>query len=111
MHADSPTTPGGATGAFGGLERSTPGDPRGTSQNGLTAEFLGDYVYAVATRTYGGAVWNDARNAADCPAIDAYRAAIESGSTTAVAPDVQQSCPANFGNSEIYGGTYPDPTP
>jgi hypothetical protein len=109
LHAD--TSSGGPTGAFTELARGAPGDPRGTSQNGLTAEFLGDYVYAVATRTYGGAVWNDARNAADCPAIDAYRAAIESGVATATAPPVQQACPLNFGNSDIYGGTSPDPTP
>ena len=50
-----------------------PGDPRGPSQNNLEAGFLGDYVYAIATRTHAAAVWNDARNAAGCPAIDAWR--------------------------------------
>jgi hypothetical protein len=109
-HADAGTG-SAATGAFAELHRSPPGDPRGTSQNGLTAEFLGDYVYAVATRTYGAAVWNDARNAADCPAIDGYRMALESGDSTATPPPVQQACPPNFGNSDIFGGSYPDPTP
>src|SRR4029079_10862502 len=104
----APTGPG-ATGGFAELHRGASGDPRGTSQNGLTAELLGDYVYAVATRTYGAAVWNDARNAADCPAIDAYRMALESGDATATPPPVQQACPANFGNSDIYGGSYPAP--
>jgi hypothetical protein len=98
----------GGTGDFSELHRSPGGDPRGTSQNGLTAEFLGDYVYAVATRTYGAAVWNDARNAADCPAIDAYRAAVEAGDTTATAPAVR-TCDPTFGNSDIYGGSYPTP--
>ena len=110
LHADAPTGTG-ATGGFTELHRSTPGDPRGTSQNDLTAEFLGDYVYAVATRTYGAAVWNDARNAADCPAIDAYRMKLENGDATATPPPVQQACPATFGNSDIDGGSYPDPTP
>ncbi len=92
------------------LHRSPPGDPRGTSQNGLTAEFLGDYVYAVATRAYGAAVWNDARNAADCPAIDAWRLSLRTG-TTVPTPAPGTDCPANFGNSDIYGGSYADPTP
>jgi hypothetical protein len=107
-HAD--VLPGGAPGAFAELHRGAVGDPRGSSQNGLTAEFLGDYVYAVATRTYGAAVWNDTRNAADCPAIDAYRQAIEDGQNpTPPAPNAD--CPPTFGNSDIYGGSYPDPTP
>jgi hypothetical protein len=68
-------------------------------------------VYATASREYGAAVWNDVRNAADCPLIDQYRSELQSGSTTATAPDVEQQCPATFGNSDIYGGSYPDPTP
>ncbi len=95
---------GGSTGAFTTLHRGAPGDPRGSSANSLTSEFLGDYVYAAATRTYGAAVWNDARNAADCSAIDAYRQAIVAGQA-ATAPAVQQQCPLNFGNSDIFSFT------
>ena len=107
MHAD---VTGGTTGAFSEIHRSTPGDPRGSSQNNLVAEFLGDYVYAAATRTYGAAVWNDTRNAADCPAIDAYRMSLETGGSVAT-PAPEQDCPATWGNSDIYGGSYLDPTP
>jgi len=92
------------------LHRGANGDPRGTSQNGLTAEFLGDYVYAAATNTGAVGVWNDARNAADCPAIDAYRASLYTSSPKP-APDVLASCPATFGNSDIYGSHVSDPTP
>jgi hypothetical protein len=94
----------GPTGSFTELHRSPSGDPRGSTQNDLTAEFLGDYVYAAATNTYGAAVWNDTRNAADCPAIDAYRQALENGQA-ATAPPVQQACPATFGNSDIWSFT------
>jgi hypothetical protein len=108
LHAD--TGGAGPTGAFTELNRALSGDPRGSSQNNLQGEFLGDYVYAAATRTYGAAVWNDTRDAADCPAMDAYRQALESGgSPTPPAPE--QDCPATWGNSDIFGGTYPDPTP
>jgi len=107
LHAD---VSGGSTGAFTTLHRSPGGDPRGSSQNDLTAEFLGDYVYAAATRTYGAAVWNDTRAAADCPAIDAWRMSLRTG-TSVPRPAPQQDCPATFGNSDIFGGSYPDPTP
>jgi len=110
-HADSAADPLTPTGAFSELHRGVPGDPRGSSANALTDEFLGDYVYATATRTYGAAVWNDARNAADCPAIDAWRAGLQSGDTTTPPPAPEQECPATFGNSDIFGGSYADPTP
>ena len=70
LHAD---VAGGGVGTFSEIHRGASGDARGSSQNNLAAEFLGDYVYAAATRTYGTAVWNDVRRAADCPAIDEYR--------------------------------------
>jgi hypothetical protein len=137
LHADVGSN--GAVGSFSEVHRGASGDARGSSQNDLAAEFLGDYVYAAATRTYGAAVWNDVRNAADCPAIDEYRQglhdeAVATGTQTAeaeeprgeeermqrgpkaqeeveAAPAVQQVCPLNFGNSDIYGGSYADPTP
>jgi hypothetical protein len=127
---------GAGVGGFSEIHRGASGDARGSSQNNLAAEFLGDYVYAAATRTYGAAVWNDVRNAADCPAVDAYRQALhdeavaggvqtadaeeprgekdqlghhEAPGDPATPPAVQAACPATFGNSDIYGGSYPNP--
>ena len=91
------------------LSRGAQGDPRASSQNNLVAEFLGDYVYAAATNTYAVAVWNDARNATDCPAIDAWRAALQEGETP-TAPAPQRDCAPTFGNTDIFGGSYADPT-
>ncbi len=99
----------GSLGPFSDVHRAVTGDARGSSQNGLTAEFLGDYNYIVATVNAGIAVWNDTRAATDCPAIDAYRQSIADGSPT-TAPAPQQDCPATFGNSSIFGGSYADPS-
>jgi hypothetical protein len=126
------TVTGGTVGAFAPAHRGLPGDARGSSQNNLAAEFLGDYVYAAATRTYSMSVWNDMRAGADCPDIDEFRQelheeAVATGQRTAepeeprgaeerergrdqeeeepVAPPVQQACPAAFGNSDIFGFT------
>ncbi len=94
----------GVTGAFTEIHRGQTGDPRGSSQNNLVGEFLGDYVYAVATRTYGAAVWNDTRNAADCLKMDAWRESLRTG-TSVPRPAPQQDCPATFGNSDIFAFT------
>ena len=102
LHATAPAT--GPTGAFTEVHRGASGDPRGSSQNNLLGEFLGDYVYAAATRTYGTFVWNDARNAADCTNIDLWRQSLRDG-TTFPRPAPQQECAPNFGNSDIYGVT------
>ena len=103
LHADIGTdgTPTGWT----ELHRSPLGDPRGSIYDPYnTSEFLGDYIYGIATSTYGAAVWHDARNAADCPAVDAWRMSLRGGSPAPI-PAPQQDCPSTFGNIEIFGWT------
>ena len=107
LHAD---VAGGTIGAFGTVARGVVGDPRASSQNDLTAEFLGDYVYTAATRAGAVGVWNDVRNAADCPALDAWRLSLRTG-TSVTKPAPQADCPATFGNSDIFGAAVSDPTP
>src|SRR6516164_171907 len=107
LHAD---VTGGSIGTFGTLARGTVGDPRASSQNDLTAEFLGDYVYAAATRTGAVGVWNDASSAAHCPAIDAWRLSLQT-STPLPTPAPQQDCDPTFGNTDIVGAAVSDPTP
>ena len=110
MHAD--VAADGSLSTLSEIHRGVVGDPRGSSQNNVIIEFLGDYVYAAATNDYGVAVWNDARNAADCPAVDAWRALMAADHSTYPAgrPAIEQDCPAGFGNTDIYGGSFTDPT-
>ena len=84
------------------LLRGAVGDARGSSANALTSEFLGDYNYAVATRDFAVLVWNDVRNAASCPSIDAYRQSLVTG-TPIASPTPASDCPPTFGNSDIFG--------
>jgi hypothetical protein len=101
----SASVSGTSPGAFTTLHRGVSGDARGSSANALNSEFLGDYNYAQATNTAVTAVWNDGRNEADCPAIDAYRDSLLTSSPMAKPAPLAQ-CPATFGNSDIYGGSY-----
>jgi hypothetical protein len=125
-----------AAGSWVTLHRTAGGDPRASSQNNLAGEFLGDYVYTAAQRVsgrnYAIGVWNDVREAADCPAMDAYRLALREaildGSATAEdedlpeiraggdaeqdasgdapeAPAPNSECPATWGNSDIWSYT------
>ncbi len=76
-------------------------DPDGSSVQGLNAQFLGDYITAVADSLGGRvfAVWTDSRNASPCIAVDAFRAG------KGLQPNVITDCPITFGNTDIFLGT------
>jgi hypothetical protein len=102
----APILAGGAPGAWT-TEYSGPfGDARGTSQGRiLYNEFLGDYVYTIATRDYGAGVWTDVRRTADCPAMDDWRQrSVDAGTVVLPAP-WPLDCPASFGNNDIFSAT------
>jgi hypothetical protein len=107
-HAD---VSGGAVGSFSEENRSTPGDARGSSQNDLTGEFLGDYVYAAARNDYGTFVWNDVQTAEHCTAIDEWRMALRTKSMKddPPRPEPNNDCPGDFGDSSIFGASIPEP--
>jgi hypothetical protein len=90
--------------------RGAVGDARGSSANSLGSEFLGDYNNILATNDFAIAVWNDVRDADDCPAVDAYRQSLLT-STPLSTPAPNNVCPALFGNSDIWSGHVDDPTP
>ena len=92
------------------LHRGVVGDARGSSANSLAFEFLGDYNYIVATNDFAAAVWNDVRNAAICDDINAYRQSLVDGDPSAK-PAPATDCPLTFGNTDIFGISYADPTP
>lgn len=87
------------------LGRGAIGDARASSANSLTTEFLGDYNFIAASNDVGVAVYNDARNAQVCSAINAYRQSLVNG-TAATAPAPAADCPPTFGNTDIFGGPF-----
>lgn len=107
-HAD---LAGAGVSAFATLHRGPVGDARGSSANGLTAEFLGDYNYVTATDGGAYAVWNDVRDAAVCGAINAFRGGLAGTNPAAPRPAPQTDCAPTFGNTDIFGIGVADPTP
>jgi hypothetical protein len=99
------TISSGVPGGFMTVIRGATGDARASSANSLTSEFLGDYNDIKASASGAVAVWNDTRRAADCPAVDGFRQSLVNGSPIA-APAPATSCPATFGNSDIFGGSF-----
>ena len=79
-------------------------NPDGTSHIGLQEQFIGDYTGMVAGPASVYIVWTDARHARPCPAVDAYREAVYAGSQTAIAPNPDTACDADFGNSDTELG-------
>ena len=98
----------GVPAGWSDIHRAPAGDARGSSANNLESGFLGDYNYSAATRTNGIAVWNDVRDAPDCPAIDAYRESLVGG-PPAPRPAPNTDCPPRFGNTDIWGGSFTNP--
>jgi hypothetical protein len=96
---------GGAPTGWSDAHRGPVGDARGSSANALFGEFLGDYNTTAAADGFAVAVYVDVRNAADCPAVDAYRQSLADGSPIAT-PAPNSVCPATFGNSDIFGGRF-----
>jgi hypothetical protein len=106
-HAD--VGAGGAVAGFTTLHRGAVGDARGSTRT-LNRELIYDYQYAAASRDYGVVIWIDARDAAVCPAVNAYRQSLIDGSPIP-APSPLTDCPPTFGNLDNYSGSFADPTP
>ncbi len=92
------STNGGASFSSPLLISTDTSDPDGSSTNSVRAQFLGDYITAVADATHVFAVWTDSRNASSCTAVDNFRAG------TASKPNVIANCPTTFGNTDIFLG-------
>jgi hypothetical protein len=103
----APIGAGGAPGVWETVYAGPSGDARGSSQGRiLYNEFLGDYVYAIATRTYGAGVWDDVRNTAHCTAMDTWRQdSLDAGHRVFPAPWPLGDCTPNFGNNDIFSAT------
>jgi hypothetical protein len=79
-------------------------NPDGSSYNDLTEQFIGDYIGIAAGPAAAYAVWTDARAATPCAAVDAYRNAVYAGAKKAVAPNPDDACARDFGNTDSVIG-------
>ncbi len=106
VHGVLVSTPVGANGvpyAWSTVYNGPTGDARGSGFLGVNREFLGDYVYAIATRTYGAGTWTDLRRSTNCPAVDQWRQqTLDAGVRVFPAPWPLAVCPDNFGNTDIF---------
>jgi len=99
----SPVATGGAPYAWSAVHEGPPGDARGSGGLGFGREFMGDYVYAIATRTYGAGTWTDLRQSVNCPAVDQWRQqSLDAGFRLFPALWPLAACPNNFGNTDIF---------
>jgi len=112
---------GTSVGAFTTVHEGAVGDARASSANALSSEFLGDYNAISATNAFAAAVWNDARNALACPAIDTWRQnrvnfLLGTGPDPGPPPAPQIDCPPAdpnqtlFGNTDIFATVVADPS-
>jgi hypothetical protein len=99
VHYDSYLTESVGGGAFSGPLKlsSVTSDPDGSSTNGLTAQFQGDYNTLISDNQNAWFIWTDARAATPCAAVDAYRAG-------GAKPNEPLSCAGTFGNTDIFVG-------
>jgi hypothetical protein len=93
-------SPGGGASFTAPLRVSTAAsNPDGSSYNNLQEQFIGDYLGIVDGPRQAYLVWTDSRNAAACPAVDAYRSEVYAGEKP-VPPNPGQACAASFGNTD-----------
>lgn len=84
---------------------SADGDGRASSANALVDEFIGDYNQVAATPAGAVAVYTSLSDAAQCPAINAYRQGLVSAAQGSVTPPPPKpapiaDCPGAFGNTQ-----------
>jgi hypothetical protein len=106
----APIGAGGLPGAWTTIENGPLADVRAAYPgHDIYQERVGDYVYAVATSSYGASVWTDVRNAAVCDAVQTWRSdSFTAGHRIlpgAPWPGDPTVCPPTWGNTDIYAAT------
>jgi hypothetical protein len=105
-HAD--VTVGGALGSFTTLHRAEVGDARGTTRTLNRERSTTTSTPRPHEATGSRSGWTSATQ--PTAPVDAYRQSLIDGSTL-TAPSPLTDCPPDFGNGDIYSGSFPDPTP